>query len=92
MKKDLIDKNAVVGACGVCCTTCRFHYTLGCECSAGTEEVAKQKVKTNWNGRGILCLVCKCAVEKGIAYVLETVKNFPAINIGNGISLMENLI
>lgn len=67
----------VVGACGICCSTCRFCYTLGCECSAGTQKVAKQKVKTNWDGRGVLCLACKCAVEKGIAYCPRDCNKFP---------------
>ncbi|PIU36353.1 hypothetical protein COT03_00035 [Candidatus Shapirobacteria bacterium CG07_land_8_20_14_0_80_39_18] len=70
-------KNTVVGACGVCCSTCRFFKTLNCKCSAGTEKIAQNKVKTNWGGRGILCLVCKCAVEKKVAYCTRDCGEFP---------------
>jgi len=70
-------KNVVVGACGVCCSTCRFSKTLDCKCSAGTEETAKNNVKTNWGGRGVLCLICKCAVEKKIAYCSKDCLEFP---------------
>ncbi len=75
--KQPINKKVIIGACGVCCSTCRFHYTLGCKCSAGTEEAAKRKVRTNWNGRGVLCLVCKCAVEKKVSYCPRDCKFFP---------------
>ncbi len=67
-----------VGACGVCCSACRLHKTLNCKCSAGAEEIAKNKVKTNWNGRGVLCSVCKCAVEKKVAYCTRDCDKFKA--------------
>ncbi len=75
--KNIKDKKVVIGTCGVCCSACRFFYTLGCKCSAGTEEAARRKVRTNWDGRGVLCLVCKCAVEKGVAYCPKDCDKFP---------------
>ena len=70
-------KKMTVGACGICCSTCKLHYTLDCKCSAGTEKVAKNKVKTDWGGRGVLCLVCKCAVKKQVAYCPKDCDKFP---------------
>lgn len=57
-----------VVACGICCDVCELNEKLGCVCSSGVEDVAKQKVATRWAGRGLLCLVLDCAVRRGITY------------------------
>jgi len=67
----------IVGACGICCSVCRLHELYGCCCSAGTEKKAKEKVKTQWHGRGILCLVLECAVKKEIEYCPLYCDRFP---------------
>ncbi|MEA2020442.1 MAG: hypothetical protein U9M98_01860 [Patescibacteria group bacterium] len=70
-------KDAIVGACGICCSACELHEKLGCFCSSGTEKRAKEKVESNWNGKGVLCLVCKCAVERGVSYCPRDCEDFP---------------
>jgi len=55
------------GACGVCCDVCELHKKLGCVCSSGIEEIAKEKVRTHGGGGEILCLVLDCTVKRGIA-------------------------
>lgn len=66
-----------VAACGICCDVCALHTKLGCICSSGVEEVAKEKVKTQWGGKGVLCLVLDCAVKRGIAYCMRDCQDFP---------------
>jgi hypothetical protein len=66
-----------VAACGICCDVCELHEALGCVCSSGIEEIAKEKVATRWNGKGVLCLVLDCAVKRGIAYCMRDCKEFP---------------
>jgi hypothetical protein len=66
-----------VAACGICCDVCGLHKSLGCVCSSGVEKIAIDKVKTNWGGRGTLCLVLDCAVKRGIAYCMRDCKEFP---------------
>lgn len=46
-------------------------------CSSGIEDVAKKKVDTRWDGKGVLCLVLNCAVKRGIAYCMRDCPDFP---------------
>lgn len=46
-----------VAACGICCDVCELNKKLGCVCGSGVEEIAKEKVATQWDGKGVLCLV-----------------------------------
>jgi hypothetical protein len=66
-----------VAACGICCDVCGLHKKLDCVCSSGVEEVAKEKVKTRWGGKGVLCLVLDCAVKRGVAYCMRDCEEFP---------------
>lgn len=66
-----------VAACGICCDICGLHEKLGCVCSSGAEEIAKEKVETRWGGKGVLCLVLGCAVKRGVAYCMRDCEEFP---------------
>ncbi|MCK4481818.1 hypothetical protein KAU55_01225 [Candidatus Bathyarchaeota archaeon] len=66
-----------VAACGICCDVCELHEALGCVCSSGIERIAKEKVATLWDGKGVLCLVLNCAVKRGIAYCMRDCEEFP---------------
>jgi hypothetical protein len=66
-----------VAACGICCDVCGLHETQGCVCSSGIEAVAKEKVRTRWGGKGKLCLVLDCAVNRGVAYCMRDCSDFP---------------
>jgi hypothetical protein len=66
-----------VAACGICCDVCGLNEKLGCVCSSGTEEIAKEKVSTKWGGKGVLCLVLDCAVKRGVAYCMRDCNEFP---------------
>jgi hypothetical protein len=66
-----------VAACGICCDVCELHEKLGCVCSSGVEDIAKEKVKTRWGGKGVLCLVLDCAVKQGVAYCMRDCDEFP---------------
>lgn len=66
-----------VGACGICCDVCKLHKQLACICSSGVDEIAKEKVRARWGGRGILCLVLDCAVKRGVAYCMRDCEKFP---------------
>lgn len=66
-----------VGACGICCDVCELHKKLGCVCSSGIEEIAKLKVRTHWGGKGILCLVLNCTIQRGVAYCMRDCEEFP---------------
>jgi len=66
-----------VAACGICCDVCALHAKLGCVCSSGIEKAAKEKVKTQWGGKGVLCLVLDCAVKRGVAYCMRDCEEFP---------------
>jgi len=66
-----------VAACGICCDVCELHEKLGCVCGSGVEEIAQEKVRTRWGGKGVLCLVLDCAVKRGVAYCMRDCEKFP---------------
>lgn len=45
-------------------------------CSSGVEEIAKDKVRTRWGGKGTLCLVLDCAVKRDVAYCMRDCEEF----------------
>lgn len=66
-----------IGACGICCDVCGLNRKLGCVCSSGVEEIAKEKVDNRWGSKGVLCLVLDCAVRRGIAFCMRDFESYP---------------
>lgn len=81
-----------VAACGICCDVCGLNKKLGCVCSSGVEEAAKEKVATRWGGKGVLCLVLDCAVKRGVAYCMRDCEEFPCDKYSSGVSPIAKTI
>ncbi len=84
-------KDAIVGACGVCYSACELHEKVGCSCSADTEERAKEKVETNWDGRVCFARFANAPWSAELLIALVTVRTFPVITSESGTSPTEQL-
>jgi len=70
-------KKALVAACGICCSTCRF-FKENCQCYTGTDKKeVERKLSTQKKNLGQVCPILECAFKKKIAYCSRDCDKFP---------------
>jgi len=70
-------KKALVFACGICCSTCKF-FKEDCQCCSGTDKKnTKRKLSVQKKNLGQVCPILECTFKKKIAYCSRDCKKFP---------------